>query len=186
MSHRRLIPLAVLVLLAAVGVPPAPAAPPAAPTPAVAAAPLTLTGTYALDPGRSDDVTQAIEKTVAELSFLIRPIARGRLTKTNKPYQRVILALSTSQVSIITDVRAPIVTQPDGTPVKWTREDGEVFDVSTVWDGQVLRQTFQAEDGQRVNEYRLASDGGVVLQATISGKRLASPLQYRLVYTRVQ
>jgi hypothetical protein len=181
-----LTPLAVLVLLATVGVPAAPAAPPPAPPTPTATATPTLAGTYALDPSRSDDVTQAIEKTVGEVSFFIRSMARGRLTKTNKPYQRVILALSTSQVSIVTDVRAPIVTQPDGTPVKWTREDGEIFDVSTVWDGQALRQTFQAEDGQRVNEYRPASDGGMVLQATISSKRLATPLQYRLVYTRVQ
>jgi hypothetical protein len=150
------------------------------------AAPPSLQGTYTLVPEQSDDVGQAIQNTVAQLNFLFRPIARGRLTKTNKPYQRVILSLSPDEISIITDLRAPIKTNPAGAPIKWTREDGEIFDVSTVWDGTTLKQTFAAEDGQRVNEYRATEDGqGMTLQVTVSSSRLKEPLRYRLAYKRV-
>lgn len=174
MSRSRLVVLTLCALVIAFAVLPAMAAPP------------PLQGTFTLIPEQSDDVNQAIQSTVAQLNFLIRPIARGRLTKTNKPYQKVILGLTENEISIVTDLRAPIRTKPEGTPIKWTREDGEIFDVSTVWDGTTLKQTFAAEDGQRVNEYRANEDGqGMTLQVTVSSSKLKEPLRYRLAYKRV-
>ena len=144
-----------------------------------------LRGTFTYNAQASDNVNQAIERAVARMNFVTRPIARGRLRKTNAPYQRIAIAFTPQQVTVTTDERAPIVTPANGTPIKWTREDGEVLDVSTEWENGALEQTFKAEDGQRVNTYTVSADGNTLtMNVTITSPRLAAPLTYKLVYNR--
>lgn len=144
-----------------------------------------ISGRYVYVPERSSSVEQAVEKTVAEVNFVLRPIARSRLKKTNQPYQSITLSASADKLSITTDKRSPIVTPASGTPIKWTREDGEVLDVSMQWKGSALQETFAAEDGKRVNLFELSADGGELkMLVTVSSKRLPKPLVYTLVYQR--
>ena len=144
-----------------------------------------LDGNYTYVAAQSDDIKAAIEQAVRRMNFITRPIARGRLTKTNSPYQSLAITTSGSEIRIVTDQRAPIVTPPTGAPVKWTREDGEVFDVTTRWADGSLEQTFVAEDGQRKNVFVLAPDGNTLeMRVTITSPRLAQPLTYTLRYRK--
>ena len=143
-----------------------------------------LAGHWVMDRAHSDDVNRAIDTAVAKMNFVTRPIARGRLRKTNMPYQVVTLAFSANSSSIITDQRAAIVLPASGAAVKWTREDGEVFDVSGKLVNDVLVQTFTAEDGQRVNRWSVGADGKMILDVTVSSPRLPVPLRYKLAYNR--
>jgi hypothetical protein len=144
----------------------------------------SLKGTWRYDASASDNVAQAINTAVQRMNFVTRPIARGRLTRTNQPYQRVTVDFSSSQVTVTTDGRDPIVSPANGTPIKWTREDKEVLDVSTEWENGVLEQTFKAEDGQRVNRYSVDAQGRMVMEVTITSPRLPRPLTYKLIYNR--
>lgn len=145
----------------------------------------SLDGTYSYVEADSDPIKPAIEQVIADMNFITRPIARGRLTKTNAPYQTLSLRESAGQVTIVTDQRAPIVSPSDGSPIKWTREDGEVFDVTTRWAGGALEQTFIADDGQRKNVYSLAADGNTLeMHVTVTSPRLELPLTYTLRYRR--
>lgn len=145
-----------------------------------------LAGRYAYVAAQSDTVDQAIDRAVAGLNFLFRPIGRHRLRKTNAPYQKLLLEISGDQIAITRDDNPPIRTPADGTSVSWTREDGEVMKVSTAWRDGRLAQTFAAEDGRRVNEFSLAPDGQhLTMQVTVTSPRLDVPLQYRLAYRRV-
>ena len=144
----------------------------------------SLKGTWRYDASASDNVAQAINTAVQRMNFVTRPIARGRLTRTNQPYQRVAVDFTSSQVTVSTDNRSPIVSPSNGTPIKWTREDKEVLDVSTEWENGVLEQTFKAEDGQRVNRYSVGADGKMTMEVTITSPRLPRPLVYQLVYNR--
>lgn len=145
----------------------------------------SLNGTYTYVAAESDAIKPAIEQAVAKMNFITRPIARGRLTKTNTPYQSVDIRETDAQVTIVTDSRAPIVAPADGTPVKWTREDGELFDVTIRRVNGALEQTFIAEDGQRKNVYVLGADGNSLeMHVTVSSPRLAKPLTYTLRYRR--
>lgn len=151
----------------------------------VRAANSDIAGRYVYVPERSSSVDQAVEKTVAEVNFVLRPIARSRLKKTNQPYQSITLTASADKLSITTDKRDPIVTPANGTPIKWKREDGELLDVSMKWQGKALQETFSAEDGKRVNLFELSPDGGELkMLVTVSSKRLPKPLVYTLVYQR--
>lgn len=144
-----------------------------------------LSGHYVYVPERSASVEQAVEKTVAEVNFVLRPIARSRLNKTNQPYQNITLGITAGKASITTDKRAPIVAPTDGKPIKWRREDGEVMDLSMQWQGKGLQETIAADDGKRVNLFELSPDGNELrMLVTVSSKRLPKPLVYTLVYQR--
>lgn len=146
---------------------------------------VSLDGTYTLNAAASDNVNAAIDRAVARMNFVTRPIARGRLRRTNQPYQRVVIAHTPQQVRIATDNRAAITTPANGTPVKWRREDGEMFDVSTEWENGKLEQTFKAEDGSRTNVFTVSPDGRTLtMDVTIRSEKLAAPVRYKLVFNR--
>jgi hypothetical protein len=145
----------------------------------------SMQGNFTLDPAASGDVSQAIDRAVARMNMMKRPIARSRLKKTNEPYQQVTIAQTPSEVTFTADDRTPVVAPPNGTPIKWTREDGEVFDVTTQWKDDKLEQTFKAEDGQRVNTFTLSPDGNVLtMDVRVTSPRLSRPLFYTLVFRR--
>ena len=151
-----------------------------------AAQPAGLRGTFVLNRSASADVNAAVERAVAPLNVVVRQIARPRLRRTNQPYGRIVLNWSPTEVSITTDARSAIRTSPAGTAIRWRRpEDGEWLNVSTIWQGERLQQTFAAEDGQRVNLYTLSPDGRTLtLDVTVTSPRLPRPLTYRLVYAK--
>lgn len=158
----------------------------AAPAIAASAAP-TLNGRFVRVASESDNVNKAIDKAVAELNFVIRPIAHSRLEKTNVPYETIALAVGPKEVSITLDERAPLLTPASGTSVKWKREDGELFDVSTALKGNRLEQRFVAPDGSRLNSYTLDASGKKLTMAvTITSPKLPRPLTYEQVYQRAK
>lgn len=144
-----------------------------------------LAGTYAYVPAASDDIEMAIRAATDDMNFIVGPIARGRLRKTNFPYETIRISATPQAVTIVTDDRAPIVTPASGSAIKWEREDGEVFDVSTRFVGGALHQTFQAEDGKRVNVYSLDAEGNTLtMKVTVSSPKLEAPMVYSLKYQR--
>ena len=145
----------------------------------------TMRGTFTINRQQSDNVNRAIETAVARMSFVTRPIARGRLRRTNAVYQRVVVNYTPAQVSTTFDQRRPVESPANGQPVKWTREDGEKFDLSTEWQGGRLVQTFRAEDGSRTNTYTISPDGRTLtMHVTLRSPRLSAPLEYNLVFNR--
>lgn len=145
----------------------------------------SLEGSFVYDAQASEQINPAIERAIARMNMVTRPVARGRLRKTNTPYQRITIAHTPTQVTVTTDGRNPIVTPAAGTPVDWRREDGEMLKVSTEWKNQVLEQTFAAPDGRRINAYSISPDGRTLtMNVTVTSPRLAAPLTYRLVYRR--
>lgn len=156
-----------------------------APAPGSAQGAASLNGTFTYDSGASDNINSAIDAAVRDMNFALRPIARGRLRKTNQPYKRLTISHNAQQVSVVTDDRRPIVSPANGTPVDWTREDGEKLKVSTEWENGTLEQTFKAEDGQRVNAYTMSADGRTLtMNVVITSPRLKKPLTYKMIYRK--
>lgn len=145
----------------------------------------SLQGTYALAGDGREEIDRAINQAIARMNFAARPIARGRLRKTNVPYRTIRIALPPGQVDIATDERAPVVSPANGAEIEWRREDGEVFRVSTRWESGALKQTFVAEDGKRVNVFTLSPDGNMLsMHVTVTSPRLDRPVTYTLQYRR--
>jgi hypothetical protein len=168
---RSALPIAVLVALAA-------------PLPAQAAA--SVAGDWTLDAAKSDDVDQAIGRAVEKVNFVIRGLAHGRLKSTNQPYRHVSIATKAGQTHVVTDDRAPIVAPSTGAPVKWKREDGQVYNVTMAWKGETrLEETFANDEGKRVNVFTLNPDGkSMVMAVTVTSPKLPVPLTYSLAYKK--
>jgi hypothetical protein len=146
----------------------------------------TIDGTYTFDAKRSDDINATIESGVANMNFIVRPIARSRLKKTNPAYQRIVISHDASEIVVTLDARKPIRMPASGTSIKWTREDGEKFDLKGELQESMLKQTYVAEDGTRINEFQASKDGlTMTLHVTLISERLDKPLQYKLSYQRV-
>lgn len=130
-------------------------------------------------------IDAAIDKAVAQMSFIKRPIARSRLKKTNPSYRTITITIAGEVLEIQFDDRKPIRMRDDGRPTEWTREDGEVFKVSAKQQERTLVQTFEAEDGERINTFSLGPAGRELsLQVTIKSPQLPTPVEYTLAFTR--
>jgi hypothetical protein len=146
----------------------------------------TIAGTYTFDRAGSDNVDKAIATAVKDMNFVTRPIARGRLQKTNQPYQQVTIGTSGANTVVTIDKLPARQAPSDGTPVNWTRPaDGDKLKLSMQWDSTRLVETLKAEDGQRVNAYSLSPDGATLtMNVTITSPRLPKPVTYRLAYKK--
>lgn len=141
-------------------------------------------GVFVVTTPDDSGIKAAIDDAVAKMNFLFRSIARGRLLDTNPRYQRIEIGAAGSQVSVQFDRRKPILMPTGGSAVKWTREDGEVFDVSARMQAGLLTQTFSSDEGQRVNEFRLHPDGTLSLDVSVTSPRLPQPVRYTLQFQR--
>jgi hypothetical protein len=144
-----------------------------------------MNGTFVRIPEKCDNIEQAIENALSEENFLVRPIARERLRKTNEPFGKVIIDQSTDQISILVDSGPPIITPADGRRIKWKKPDGEELLVNTKIENGELNQIFIAKDGKRIDSYRLSPDGQeLTLVVTTTSDQLKLPLNYTQMFKR--
>ncbi|MFC4309224.1 hypothetical protein ACFPN2_09045 [Steroidobacter flavus] len=141
-----------------------------------------LSGKYKYAPEQSADISQAIEQAIEKMNFIKRPIARGRLSRTNFPYQQIRIELGASEAEVTYDTQAPIHMPLGGEAIKWKRADGEVFDVSAKLEGGKLIQTYKAADGTRVNSFSKDASGSIHLEVEVSSPQLPRPVKYTLMY----
>lgn len=134
---------------------------------------------------KADDIAAAINSTVADMNFIKRPIARGRLTKLNPAYRKVVIALSDKETLIKFDERDAIHMPAGGASAPWTREDGDKFMVAAQVGKDQLIQTFKNDEGERTNVFKLSADGKTLtLSATIKSPQLPKPLTYSISFAR--
>jgi len=141
-----------------------------------------LSGTYKAVSDRDNDISQAIDRAVEKMNFIKRPIARGRLSRTNFAYKQIQIELGASEAQITYDTQAPIRMPLSGEPIKWKRADGEVFEVSAKLQDGRLSQTYRAEDGVRVNSFSKDEHGTLHLDVEVSSPQLPEPVKYTLLY----
>ena len=141
---------------------------------------------YTLIADSSDDIKQAVNQTVEHMSFITRPVARGRLNKTNPTPQVVHIVVSTDTFSVTFDNGNPVATPLGGDSVPYhsliTNEDYKAH-YDPVAD--TASQVIASKDGSRRNTF-IFLDGGQRLRihVTVSSPRLPGPLNYQLMFTK--
>jgi hypothetical protein len=156
-----------------------------APAPS-SALPAPGTYQYALVPDSSESIPAAVNRTVQHMSFITRPIARGRLNKVNPLPQKVVVEVTKDTLAVAFDGGNPIATPLSGDSVQWintlTQEKDEAH--ASV-SGDTARQIITAHDGQRENAYVFPNNGASLqMLVTVTSHRLPQPLTYKLVFTR--
>jgi hypothetical protein len=150
---------------------------------------LADTGTYvyALVPEESDDVKQAIDSTVARMSFIVRPIARHRLARTNRPPPHVTFALRPDTMTITLERANPIVVPRDGSSAPWeSGVSSETYSTTIAFQGDTLKQMIHASDGQREDDFVFLDQGErLEMHVVLTADRLPKPLVYTLLFLRV-
>lgn len=142
---------------------------------------------YELVPEVSNDIRSAIDRSVAHMNFIIRPIARRRLIKANRLFPSLTFVIRADSIGVTFAGMNPIVTPRDGGAAPWVRgETGEHYDVYMSQDGDSLRQVIATDDGQRENDFVFFDDGArIELHVTLSADRLPTPLRYTLIFRRI-
>src|SRR5579862_6451858 len=141
---------------------------------------------YTLMADSSDDIRAAVNQTVEHMSFITRPIARGRLNRTNPLPQHVHVTASADTLAVSFDDGNPTVTPLDGQPVPWraslTKED---YQAHAEGSADTTTQIIVAPDGVRRNAYVFREGGARLdLEVTVSSHRLPQPLHYILRFRR--
>lgn len=160
----------------------------AAATPA-AAQTEALRGTYVRDVEASDQMSEIVKDGMGKLGRIYRaPFIRGqakkRLEETNRPSATIQIAFQADNVNVRTETY-DLTTPRNGTREDWERAPGDLIDVTSRYASGRLEQSFDAEDGRRVNVYTLSPDGNTLyLDVTVTSPKLDSPLTYRMVYRR--
>lgn len=142
-----------------------------------------IAGSFSYAPDLSDNIDKAINAGIQDMLFVIRPIARSRLRKTNVPDKALVFKQTIDTVIFTDDSGKPVSTPNNGAGVDYVF-DGETMKLSTLAkDGKIV-QTYDAKDGKRVNTYRMRPDGHLAMDVVITSPQLPAPIQYTLVYRR--
>jgi hypothetical protein len=115
---------------------------------------------------KTDNIQAKIELAVGPLNFIARPIARKHLTAQNPAYKNVTISISGKEVSVKFDELDPIRMFLGGPPTSWVRADGQKFEVDAELDRDQLIQTFRGDKLERVNLFKLSSDGKIMTMTT--------------------
>lgn len=150
--------------------------------PALAAG--SLVGTWAYSPHDSDDLEAAIAAATSRLNIVFRGRATGRLRDTNKPYQRIAITWDPQNTTVKTDTQGAVTAPSSGAPTRWTRADGQVFDVMMVWRSELRLEEYVANaEGGRINDYALRPGGRAMdMRVFVTSGRPPLPLRYRLSF----
>lgn len=131
-------------------------------------------------------IKSGIEAAIEDMSFITRPIARGRLEDSNVPVKTVHVKLTPKKVTIQHGDRNAVTSTVDGKPVDWTRKsDGKTFKVSQIVKPQLIIQTFFSEDGKKTLKYKFSEDyKKMTMEVELTSPKLGAPLKYELNYAR--
>ena len=135
--------------------------------------------------GNKKKIADGIEKTISDMSFITKPIARGKLEDSNLAFRKISITVNDGKVSIQHDARKPVVSPVDGGKVKWVREDGESFQISQKVGEQKITQIFYAESGKKTLVYKFDKEFNQLwVSVRLDSPKLDLPLRYTMSYKK--
>jgi hypothetical protein len=87
-------------------------------------------------------IDAAIERVVARMSFFTRSVARAEVKGASPTFTQVAIDTQPDAITVTFDARKPVRTPTSGDTIRWTRDDGVLFDVHARLEGDRLRQSF--------------------------------------------
>jgi hypothetical protein len=156
------------------------------PSPIVPSAVELLSGSYRYvgNPERDHATIQkSIDAAVTSLGWLGRRIAANRLANHKELPQRIGIARAGDNVSV-TMGEYSAVAPIDGKERELVGPNGRDSKLSYRLTADAIVQYFVFEQAKRKSTYRLNESGQLVMSVYMTSEKLASPIQYDLVYER--
>ena len=126
---------------------------------------------------------RAIEGVVSEMSFLVRKMARDRLTAANAIASLLIFSRTSTELTIVMDDRS--FTGPlDGTKTKVISSGDTEIDMNYVLSKNSLTQNFERDGRGRINTFTLEGDKSLRMDVRVFADELPKDLVYKLSYVR--
>ena len=143
------------------------------------------TRVYDVVPDQSDDIPAAIERSVEHMNFIIRPIARHRLRKTNPLPQHLRLDYTPDTITVHLGDAPPAALPRDGSAVPWRDVDNDKCRVSLTLAGDTLIEHVVAHGGQGETRYVMLDDGKRVREdVRITSSHLPEPVVYSVTFAQ--
>jgi hypothetical protein len=170
--------------------------PPSAPRPTtstLATGPTTelqrrYAGTYLYAGGDAERraVSAAVEKAIAGMSFLAKPVARQTLRQRAEIRDAYTLTFDgLGNLQVTTKGFPPEYGPLDGKPFALETKYGDQSQVSQSFVDGVLVQQGKTDDGSGRTEFRLADDGATLLvHRVMESGQLSAPVDFTLTYRR--
>jgi hypothetical protein len=171
--------------------PPEPAAEPL-PVPAASGASAALqqrfSGSYLYAGGDAEKkaVAAAVEKAIAGMGFLAKPVARQSLKQRAEIREGYTFVFDSTGHLKLSSKGFPVESGPlDGKPFPFVTREGDATQVSFRFVDGMLLQEGRTEDGSGRTEFRLADDGATLLvHRVMESTQLTAPVEYSLTYRR--
>lgn len=145
----------------------------------------SLSGIYGLDEEASDEMVEAFEPAIAEMSRLKRRFARRQVRRADNPSEQITIEKEDGKVMIEAGDDPPLKVELGGEAVEHTDAEGEKRQVSARMEGDTLRVHYDVEDGEYDTRYRLESEGQrLAIISEIDVEELPKAVTYRLYYNR--
>lgn len=149
--------------------------------------PGAFSGTYKYAGGKTqrEKLEHQIEQVVAQLNFMIRNMARSRLTDGLSPAPVLGFDFGTNRV-VFRKPGQPTIEGPiDGSPVDWKNDHNERVRLRLKLQGETLSINYKGDGSDSTYQYRFV-DGGkrIDIRARIDHVRMPSTLRYGLTYKR--
>ncbi|MCB9765484.1 MAG: hypothetical protein H6739_37265 [Alphaproteobacteria bacterium] len=151
---------------------------------ALAAAPMN--GGYVLVSSQAElaaEKERAIERTLAEMNFALRPLAARELEGVVNWCQSYEMTRDATQFTVSCDGKPPVVAPLDGSEATFTNRDGERFPLGVQVRGDAIWLKFSGEQGHQEVLYTGTADG-LVVEKSIHSPFMEEPLRWTMRYVR--
>lgn len=146
----------------------------------------TASGAWAMAAPRAEvdaALTRSVDEAVANVSLLFRPFARPNLAPQAYACDGYTITLVGDQFTVQCDQR-PSFSWRVGQTGPYTRNNGEVVQVSMTRDGRSLALDFKAEHGGKRFVYAFPEGGGLVVTQEVYSPYLSAPMRWTVAYKR--
>ncbi len=130
-------------------------------------------------------IEKSIEKAITSLGWLGRKIARNRLANHKELPQRIEISRVGEQVSIVMGEYSAEAAM-DGTERALIGPNGRDSKLHYELEPKQIVQYFVFEHAQRKSTYSFNTSGQLVMTVYMTSEKLASPIEYALVYEPTQ
>ena len=145
-----------------------------------------LSGSYAYVGTAEDDhrtIGASIEAAISSLGWLGRRIARNRLANHKELPERIEIKRAGENVSIVMG-KYSAVAPDDGTERALVGPNGRDSKLHYELEPETIVQYFVFEHARRKSTYSFNKAGQLVMTVYMTSEKLASPIEYALVYER--